>query len=64
MLLPFILEDSKDTVQALGNTTSNASSDLPKMKAEIFSDRDDVLVLDTEEDLLAEMEELLNNFKL
>jgi hypothetical protein len=42
MLLPFILEDSKDTVQALGNTTSDASSDLSKIKAEIFSHyRDD-----------------------
>jgi hypothetical protein len=65
MLLSFILEDSKDTVQALGNITSDASSDLPKMKSEIFSDdMDDILVLDIEEDLLAEMEELINSFKL
>jgi hypothetical protein len=68
MLLTFIsLEDSEDMVQAPGNTTSSARSALPKIKEEIFSgdDRDDdVLVLDTDEDLLHEMDKLLNNFKL
>jgi hypothetical protein len=56
MLLTFTVEDSEDIAQALGNTTSSACSDLPKTE-------DDVLVLDTDEDILMEMDELLNNFK-
>jgi hypothetical protein len=65
MLLTFISENSEDTVQAFGNTTSSAHSDLPKIE-EIFSgdDRDDVLVLNTSEDFLMEVDALLNNFIL
>jgi uncharacterized protein involved in tellurium resistance len=67
MLLTFIsLEESKDIVQALGNTIRSARSDLPQIEEEIFSgddEDDDVLVLDTDEDLLMELDELLNNFK-
>jgi molybdopterin converting factor small subunit len=65
-LLTFIsLEDSEDIVQALGNTISSGRSDLPKIKEEIYSgdERDDVLVMDTDEDLM-EMDTLLNNFTL
>jgi hypothetical protein len=55
------LEDAEEIVGALGKTTSSAHSNLLLNGK---GDDDDVLVLDTDKDLLQEMDELLRDLKL
>jgi hypothetical protein len=58
------LEDAEEIVGALGKTTSSAQSNLLLNGIGDDKDDDDALVLDTDKDLLQEMDELLKDLKL